>query len=532
MAHSLLFRRLVLALQTARNDYLKAQGLPEPLPLTSQQLWSRRRFMKTGVAASIGGLAGPMLSYPAAASVRQGNARIAIIGAGIAGLNAAHQLQKAGISATVYEARPRTGGRMLSTIKDGLVYDIGAELINTDHADMLALTREFRIDLFNKLTNAAKSPYPKEIYLFDGVRYSEAQLAEDLAAIAAQITEDSQFLDHDWDFYAPLFDQLSVADYLNQHSDKLPNRFIFQLLQAAIRTEYGVELDESSALQLLFILPVVQGDKVNLLSYSNEVFAVKEGSGQITDALARSLSGQIQLNTVLQRIDQQGNEYRLTFSNRTEAAADIVIVTLPFPALRRVTLNANLPNLFRRFVNECGLGANEKLMAGFSKRFWHQADGFTGAAWSNEGYAEVWDESQRQPDRVNGALNFFLGGNQARQDARNPNTRLLGNQFIAALDQFIPGALDSASNTFIRSGWAQSPYTQGGYANFKPGQLTTFAEYFWVDSQNPNARQEVAFDNLIFAGEHLSDAYYGFMNGGAETGRLAAAHALSKITIS
>ena len=33
----------------------------------------------------------------------------------------------------------------------------------------------------------------------------------------------------------------------------------------------------------------------------------------------------------------------------------------------------------------------------------------------------------------------------------------------------------------------------------------------------------------MFAGEHLSDAYYGYMNGAAETGRLAARVVLTKI---
>ena len=65
---------------------------------------------------------------------------IAVIGAGIAGLNAAYQLKKAGHFATVYEARSRIGGRMLSAnLGNGLIVDLGAELINTDHADMLAL---------------------------------------------------------------------------------------------------------------------------------------------------------------------------------------------------------------------------------------------------------------------------------------------------------------------------------------------------------------------------------------------------------
>ena len=42
------------------------------------------------------------------------NARIAIIGGGIAGLNALHTFQKAHINATVYEASNRTSGRIFS----------------------------------------------------------------------------------------------------------------------------------------------------------------------------------------------------------------------------------------------------------------------------------------------------------------------------------------------------------------------------------------------------------------------------------
>jgi len=40
--------------------------------------------------------------------------RIAIVGAGMAGLNAAYHLQRQGIPATVYEASDRVGGRMFT----------------------------------------------------------------------------------------------------------------------------------------------------------------------------------------------------------------------------------------------------------------------------------------------------------------------------------------------------------------------------------------------------------------------------------
>ena len=221
MAHSLSFRRLILAFQAARRQHLQTEQRPAPV-MGTELGWNRRRFVKTSVAAGITGLLGQSLPLPANASshTRQ---RVAIVGAGIAGLNAAYRLQRAGITATVYEARNRPGGRMLSTrINDGLTVDLGAELINTDHHDMRALAKTFDIPLFNKLKDAKRLPYPKEAYLFGGVAYSEAQLALDLADLAGQIGGDAGLLDSDWDTYAPAFDRLSVADYLDRHADKIP----------------------------------------------------------------------------------------------------------------------------------------------------------------------------------------------------------------------------------------------------------------------------------------------------------------------
>ncbi|MGZ8152370.1 MAG: flavin monoamine oxidase family protein [Methylovulum sp.] len=531
MARTPFFRKFVLALQTARRENLQEQDLPEPIPY-SMSGWTRRKFMKTTLAAGAAGLAGSCLSTLAIASGGGATTpRVAIIGAGMAGLNAAYQLKKAGINATVYEARSRIGGRMLSAVfSDGLVVDLGAELINTDHADMLSLVKEFNISLFNKLNDAKSQLFPKEAYFFDGVSYSESQLADDLRLIAKQISTDAKLLDQDWDTNAPIFDQLSVADYLDRHADKITRSYVRTLFENAIRTEYGAEPSESSALQLLFMLPEVKGQSVELLSYSDEAFSVVGGAAEITNALGDALDGQIQLNKTLQEINAVGSEYQLTFSDRSVVNTDMVIITVPFAVLSKVVINAPLPALLRRFINETELGSNEKLIGSFSNRFWRQANGFSLAAWTDLGFAEVWDETQRQSERNDGALNFFLGGDQARQLAKINNVTSIGNQFVSALDRFIPGASQAASGTFIKSGWTKSPQTLGGYANFKPGQLTTFGEYFWIESPNFHERQEVSAGNIIFAGEHTSDEYYGFMNGSAQTGRLAAGLVVKRVS--
>ncbi len=65
--------------------------------------------------------------------------QIAVVGAGIAGLNAALTLQDAGLSCTIYEASHRIGGRMHSdamTWADGMVSEWCGEFIDADHETM------------------------------------------------------------------------------------------------------------------------------------------------------------------------------------------------------------------------------------------------------------------------------------------------------------------------------------------------------------------------------------------------------------
>ena len=289
-----------------------------------------------------------------------------------------------------------------------------------------------------------------------------------------------------------------------------------------MNAEFGVEPDESSAIQYILVLPVVDGQCVELLSYSDAAYSVIGGSAQITDALGKKLAGQIHLGMKLTGIKESHAKFRLAFANQPAIDADIMIVTIPFSVLDGIVLDVKLPPLLRRFINEAKLGSNEKVIGSFFRRFWRQVCGFSDSAWGNFGFCVVWDVTQRQSSRPDGALNFFLGGNQARQLANTPNVSLLGKQLVSRLNRFISGASAAGTGRFIHTGWTKSPLTTGGYASYKPGQLTRFMHLFWFESKMPGERQQVHVGNLIFAGEHLSDVFYGFMNGGAQTGRLAA----------
>ncbi|CAN5870533.1 NAD(P)/FAD-dependent oxidoreductase [soil metagenome] len=444
--------------------------------------------------------------------------RIAVVGAGLAGLNAAYQLRKLGYDATVYEARNRVGGRVHSvTAGPGYVLDRGGSFVNTDHDDVLALIDEFGLELFDRLADAASVPFPEIAYYFDGREISEPEMADALRDLAEQITADAARLDDNYSKWARRFDRLSVADYLDQHADKIGASFARELVECAIRTEYGVEPDESSALQLLFLLPTVEGQSVEVLGYSDEAFVVEGGSGRVPEELAGALGDQVRLGRQLVRFEERPQFHRLTFSDGSVVEADWTVITLPVSLLRTIQWDVTFPSKFRRYIAEVDLGRNEKTFAGFDPKVWRSPDGFVNGVWTDQGYSAAWDGTQRQDERTDGALTFFFGGDEV--DNR-PSARQLVNRF----DRVVDGAQEAYTGFSLKTNWARDPFTRGAYVNFRPGQLTTFGKFFWIEDES-----SVAFRNLVFAGEHFSDLWYGFMNGAAETGRLAAGYVAERI---
>ncbi|GAB4443841.1 MAG: NAD(P)/FAD-dependent oxidoreductase [Chloroflexi bacterium OHK40] len=524
--HTPLWRAFVRALTAARraNYAVAGRSVPRFLPAFDP---SRRQLLRATLAGPAA-LAATGLSRPVAAQHAQSRGsqpRIAIVGGGLAGLTAAYHLQQAGLSANLYEARARLGGRVRTLragVAPGLAVEFGGEFINSDHDDMLALAAELGLTLFDRAADAARFPLPATSYLFDGRSIPEAEMAEALRPLARQIADDAALLDEDYERYAPAFDRTSVARYLDQHAGLIAQPFVRALIERSIRTELGVEADETSALHLIFLLPTVDGAAVEVLGNSDEQFTVEGGSSRIVEGLVARLKGSVHLRHVLTAVAQRGAGYRLAFANGTSVDAEYVILAMPFAVLRRVTLDLRLPGRLRRMIAELDSGRNEKLLAGFRRRAWRQDAGFSSEAWSDIGFAAAWDATQREVDREAGALTFFLGGEEAAAlDGRN--TRQLGQQFVDALGAALPGLREAATGTFARSRWGADRFSNGSYVTFRPGQYTRFSDFLYIEADEPMEYQEVRVGNLAFAGEHLSDAYYGYMNGAAQTGRLAAA---------
>lgn len=516
MGRSPLFRVLVQALQEARRRNLAEAGAPPPRPRVGPALTRRALLAGTGAVAATAILG---RNLPAAAASGR---RVAVIGGGISGLSAAHHLTAAGHEVVVYEARNRIGGRMFSRVGplgDTLITDFGAELVNTEHADIHALCAAYDVGLFDRVKAVEGLNVPEFALHFGGKVLSIGELAEALRPMAAQISADADRIDAD-PAALPEIDNMTVSAYIDGRPALVTAPFARALLEAGIRTEYGLEPDEASAISLIYNLPTVDGEHVDIV-VADEAFSIEGGSQALPIAIGKKLGDRVRMQAPVASIRQKGDAVEVIGENRDTDSYDAVVVAIPFPPLRRMTIEADLPELFRRFIQEFGPGDNEKVVAAFNGRPWREGGVFTGEAWTDTSVPLAWDSSLRQPDIAEAALTIFFGGAPARA-LQGIEGDFAAQLALERLDPLVPGLRAAATGRHVKTDWRGEAWTGGAYCCYRPGQVSTFGDFFWVEGETPEAHAGPIFGRIAFSGEHLSDLYGGYMNGGAETGRLAA----------
>ena len=152
---------------------------------------------------------------------------------------------------------------------------------------------------------------------------------------------------------------------------------ITKVLRAAYVGEYGLEIDQQSALNLLLeIGEESAADEFHLFGDSDERFHIAEGNDSVPTRLAQRLQRDVELDTHLEAIASEGSRFCLTVRRdnaSTDIKAEILVLALPFTILRELRMDVDLPGAKRKAIHELGYGTNAKLIAGCSRRVWEES---------------------------------------------------------------------------------------------------------------------------------------------------------------
>lgn len=436
-------------------------------------LITRRRF-----SASL--LAAPFVASSVARAQTAADLDVAIIGAGAAGLAAAHAARQKGLTARIFEARNRVGGRVYTNTTLGSSFEAGAFYIHWSDE--------------NPWTEIAKSLAIPTID--DGTLWGGFNVFQNGRALSAE--ERSRRRGGFWRLSSVL--------------DGKPDAVDMSFGDAARRLNPDAP-DTGAGMSLLSLGE--EPDRVSIRDYqrlnAGDDLVVPTGYGKLLEAYARGL--EISLETPVTAVDFSGPVVRLE-TPRGTIRARYAVITVPVNVLKSgsIRFTPHLPPATLAALDGLGMGALTKI-----------ALKFEGTKFGQSPWTQFFDTGTRG-DLVNFEFWPFgndlvvahFGGDYARGVAAQGEAGAV-EHMLARLLAILGADARKAFRGGKLAGWSADPLSLGGYSIAKPG----FAD----------ARDALAVpvaEKLWFAGEASAGA--GSMTaGGAALAGQAAIAAMLKV---
>ena len=443
---------------------------------------------------------------------------VCVVGAGYAGLTAAHRLSQGGKSVAVLEARDRVGGRIWThELADGSPIDRGGGWLGPKHDAIFGLAGEMGVSTYKTYVKGAHLLVGEgKTRRYTGLIPKISPLAIITLALAqTKINRMAKTLplEAPWDAKrAKEWDSRSVASWLEDTG--IRTTIARDLFETAIRGCMTGDLEEVSLLHLL-VLARGHGSINTLFSIENgaQENLVDGGAGSIARRVAEKLGDAVRLNSPVTSVSQR-SDHVVVNAGAVEVAARHVVVTVPPALILDIEFDPVLPDdratLYRNAVG----GPETKTLIVYDEPFW-RTDGFSGQSSEPNSASEVTLDAS-PASGTPGVIASFTFGRVARDiDALDVDERKKA-VLDALTNRFGPRAATPVD--FVETAWWKEPWTRGcSMAHLPPGILTRYGALY---------RQP--FGLVHWAGTETATTSHGAIDGAVRSGERAAAEILDR----
>ena len=409
-----------------------------------------------------------------------------------------------GAEVAVVDARDRVGGRVL-TVRDGFKErqhaEAGGDMIDEGQREICQLAGELGLKLAPILRSGFGyvrqngTDHPR-------IAHRNGARGWDLLARRLEpLIRGYRLAEQRWD--SPITASIarrSVAEWLDEtHAE--------EGLRAAAVGLRGFFLADPEELSLIALVDqFAPDDDVG----PGRMYRIEGGNDRLAAALAAPLRTRLQLKTEVVAVSHRGQGVRVSVRNGralSQMSCDYLAMTLPASVLRRIPFTPSLPAQQHDALARLKYGHATKTLLQFSRRFW-RTPGRPRAFGSPLAFGALWEGNEEQRG-ADGILSLLAGG--AASDATRA---IVAREGVAGLVRALEwlGSKRADLLAWRQVVWEDDPFARGGYAFFDPDFDTTLRP--WL------ARP---CNRIVFAGEHTSARWQGYMNGAVESGRRAAA---------
>lgn len=474
------------------------------MPAKSYKTIPRRQFLQQLSSATLGAA---LVSTPEISSALQSSKntttspkRILILGAGLAGLAAAWELEEAGHEVTLLEARTRPGGRvhtLRASFADNLHAEAGAVAFSSNYTQAKRY-----IDALGLKPAKWDMPGLDKLYYLKGRRFSTGpdqyanwpyDLTKEEQELGPQGILKKYILDtlpgeitdpKSWN-QPPLLglDKMTIGEYMRSQGASPGAVELFRSTQWN-----GIGVDISSMLSTAL-------SDYGLFTTSDLPFGLEGGNDRLPTEMAKRLSRHIRYGVRVVAIHQTGErtEVLARRGDKDERfQADRVICTLPATALRDIRFDPPLPDDQRSAIANLPYLDTTRVYMQVNRGFWYD-EGVSGHAGTDLPIQEV----ARQPysdaggPKERSILESHVRDPLARRLAAHSDREMIEHtlRYMAKVHPKIHSHQEGGAV----QAWSQDPYALAAYSWPGPGDVTRYLEPL----QRPHKW-------IHFAGEHTS----------------------------